>query len=383
MIWKRDANIFGLDYGLVITAVISFLVGKTAFSEGFQANGMLNIKYLDERTNVTQQQAETFAVSVQDCKWFITTAPLPYTVKNDIVCWEIGSEGSNEIYQVTKFNKQTLRSDSINNSVGVLDNDMVPDNIAGNNVSELWLALASSCYLDSVTNNVLEPAYKVMNPALRGKTYVVKAEWKRFDFPPRLPQRVTYTEDHIEGSYNGKIISRPAPHPFENGYTRAEYEALSFTNIGALILPMEFSFKDYAIVRTSKSNSHLVMYRIVDGYVTNVQQVCERSDFIPQLTDATYVDDRRFAKLSKPIISMPYMVTNRTWPQMNSLELQTLYKEDLSNQEAFDRNNINATANPSVRETKIRRLCVILFIILSLFPLGMFIQKTLRSRGKT
>jgi hypothetical protein len=63
--------------------------------------------------------------------------------------------------------------------------------------------------------------------------------------------------------------------------------------------------------------------------VTTVRTVCERTNFIPELTEATYVDDRRFARAPKPVEALSYMVTNNVWPATNVQWLQKSYQHEL------------------------------------------------------
>ncbi|MDR3457140.1 MAG: hypothetical protein P4N60_06810 [Verrucomicrobiae bacterium] len=370
-------------YESMIIAAIIVLFEVPSYSEEFQAEGVVNIKHMDERGNVTQQQSETFKVDVKGCQWFIVTTPYPLAAKADIIGWEIGSKGDNEICQVAKFNQQTLRADSFNNSVGFVERGVVPDNVAGNQVSELWLAFASGCYFDGLTNNMMKPVYDEMDPSMRGRYEVVKSRWQRFESSPKLPQRVVYTNNQIEGFYKGKTVKRPAPHPFENGYDRAEYESSSTTNVGGLVLPRKFSFKEYAVIQTAKADSHLVLYRVVEGYLTAAEPVCERTVFLPSLTDASYVDDARFARLPHPVISLSYMVTNRVWPQFDSPVLQNLYAEEARRQEAYTTNHVDTLLDGTGPGSKSKRLMVLLFLILSIFPLGYFIKRTWKAGGKT
>ena len=296
-------------------------------AQEFQASGMLTEEFVNASNGVSQERTEHFEISVRDCQWFITTTPYPLNKTNWV--WKIGSEGSNVIYQTTKFNE--ANSDSVNDSVGEIENDSVPNNVQGDVVSEIWLAYASACYLDSVTNNRLKPAYSLIDHDWRFEDYTVKADWKRFDSPPRLPQQIIYYEDKGVGFYGGKVREFPLPPPYTNGYTRAEYDAIATTNVGGLVIPRQFSFKEYAVMQTSSTNSHLMMWRVVTGWLSDAQPICERETFIPDITEPTYVEDDRFSKSNQPnpIAGMAYMITNGEWPSTNSPLLQKLYQHEL------------------------------------------------------
>ncbi|HEY5504357.1 MAG TPA: hypothetical protein VIK28_04295, partial [Sedimentisphaerales bacterium] len=112
------------------------------------------------------------------------------------------------------------------------------------------------------------------------------------------------------------------------GYTRASYHVDSVTNIGGLTLPTGFSFKEYYV----EWNSHpaeLKVMRIVQATVTSVRTVCQRTNFIPTISEPTYVGDDRFARTPQPIAELTYMVTNGIWPTTNVQWLKDLYQQDL------------------------------------------------------
>jgi len=354
-----------------------------SYAQEFQAEGVVKFKLLDSNGNIMQQQAEAFEVDVKGCQWFISTAPYPPSTNAEITSWEIGSDGGNEIHQVTRFNPKSLKADSLNNSVGFVENGAVPDNIAGNDVSELWLAFASNCYFDGITNHMLKPIYSELDHSSREGNQVVKAEWKRYDSAPKLPQSVAYIENQVMGYHNGVLKQHPAPHPFENGYIRAQYESSSTTNIGNLILPMEFSIKEYAVVAISKAESKRIMSREVEGYLTNSQPICTRNLFVPTLTDNTYVDDSRFSGVPSPVLSLTYMVTSHIWPGSNSPVLQELYAQEVRNQEAFNTNHADTLKDEYTQRADGKRLIVLLFLIVSIFPLGYFAKNNWKTNGKT
>ena len=146
--------------GLILASLI---MSDRVAGASFEAKGILNIKTIDIQ-NLQSELELNFDVSVAGCQWFIATAHHPMSDSHDISNWEIGSEGSNEIYQVAFYNKATLNPKSINDSIGFLEQDKVPQNVQGNTAAEIWLAFASACYMEHVTNNMLEPVYGL--PAL-------------------------------------------------------------------------------------------------------------------------------------------------------------------------------------------------------------------------
>ena len=163
---------------------------------------------------------------------------------------------------------------------------------------------------------------------MRNENWLEKADWKRFQNQPHLPQTLDYFNKNIIGVNGPKRFLFSPPFPFEKGFTEASYSVEEFTNIAGLTLPIKFSFKifylDWTLVPAQlKTNWNIL------GEVTNVRSACERTNFIPELTEPTYVDDRRFAHAKKPVEALAYMITNGDWPETNAQSLQKSYQDAL------------------------------------------------------
>ena len=359
-------------YGSFVICLISVFTLWRANAGGYQVKGILNIKILNEENKIISERDESFDVSVNGSQWFIATAAYPPSDKEDIANWEIGSEGSNEIYQVSLYNKARLNSKSLNDSVGMVEEDDVPLNLQGNQASELWLAFASSRYFDGITNGMLKPVYDLPNWSLRAQGYSDHATYERFESEPKLPKQVAYLNDKFLGLLRGKPKFIQLPAPFEKGFTRAEYKVILSTNVNGLMLPIEFTFTENAVLIT-KQKVQLLTYRIVDGTVTNLVPECNRESFIPNLTKATYIDDRRFDSLEKPVGALAYMVTNEIWPPMSSAFLQNLYKHEINVRAHMISTNLEAPIGLN-QHTKARKIVVILLFIPSLIILTFLLK---------
>jgi len=166
----------------------------------------------------------------------------------------------------------------------------------------------------------------MIDSSMRNEGWEDAARWKRFDGEPRLPQMVDYINEKDIGVNGWRRLFIPLPPPFVKGFTRASYTVDSVTNTGGLTLPTGFSFKEYYVERNTQP-AELKVMRIVLATVTSVRTVCERTNFIPTLTEATYIGDDRFARTPKPIAELPYMVTNGIWPTTNVQWLKDLYQQ--------------------------------------------------------
>ena len=318
----------GISMGILLAGgavtVYSSLPNKVAAAKfEFEADGELAVQQI-HGDKIISQESESFEVSVKDDKWFIATKPQPGSQPAVMARYEIGGE-NDTIYQVSYFAKKTL---ALNTAIGRIETATVPENYVGNQIAELWLAFASSHYLDGAKNGKLKPVYHMIDPSMRNEGWEDTAQWKRFDGEPRLPQMVDYINEKNIGVNGGRRLFIPLPPPFGKKFTRASYTVDSITNIGGLTLPTGFSFKGYYVEWNSQP-AELKVMRIVRATVTNVRTACERTNFIPTISEPTYIGDDRFARMPKPIAELTYMVTNGVWPATNAQWLQALYQFDL------------------------------------------------------
>jgi RNA polymerase sigma factor (sigma-70 family) len=334
MTWLKFKFALGVSMGILLAGgavtVYSSLPNKVAAANfEFEADGELTEQRI-HGDKIISQESESFEVSVKDDKWFIATKPQPGSQPAVMARYETGGE-NDTIYQVSYFDKKTLASNSLNTAntaIGRIETATVPENYVGNQVAELWLAFASSHYLDGAKNGKLKPVYHMIDPSMRNEGWEDPAHWKRFDGEPRLPRMVDYINEKDIGVNGGRRLLIPLPPPFEKGFTRASYNVDSATNIGGLTLPTGFSFKEYYVDWNSHPAKVKVM-RSVQANVTSVRTVCERTNFIPTLKEATYIGDDRFARAPQPVEELTYMVTNGIWPATNVQWLQKMYQDEL------------------------------------------------------
>jgi RNA polymerase sigma factor (sigma-70 family) len=331
MTWLKFKSALGISMGILLAGgavtVYSSLPNKVVAAKfEFEADGELTVQQI-HGDKILHQASESFQISVKDDKWFIVTKPQPGSQPAGIVRYEVGGE-NNTIYQVSYFDKKTLAPTSLNTAIGLVETAIVPKNIAGSQIAELWLAFASSHYLDGAKNGKLKPVYDMIDSKMRNEGWEDTAQWKRFDVEPRLPQMVDYINEKNVGVNGGQRLLIPLPPPFVKGFTRASYNVDLVTNVGGLTLPTSFSFKEYYVERNTQPAGLKVM-RIVQANVTGVRAVCERTNFIPTLTEATYIGDDRFARTPKPVAELTYMITNGIWPETNAQWLQKLYQFEL------------------------------------------------------
>ncbi|MGA2853824.1 MAG: sigma-70 family RNA polymerase sigma factor, partial [Verrucomicrobiota bacterium] len=241
----------------------------------YEADGKLTIQFIGVSNRVTSEESETFAISVKNGKWFIVTKPQSGLNSADIVRYEAGGDGQT-FYQVAYFDKKRIASNSLNTAIGLIENDAVPENLVGNHVSELWLALASSSYLNEARNGTAEPIYDLADPTMRSQGWVDKASWNRFPSPPHLPRDLVYSNTSIIGMNGPRRVVIPAPRPFENGFIRASYNVEEFTNVNGLTLPTRFSIEELYLDLAASPVGLKTNFNIF-GSVNIVRAVCGRT----------------------------------------------------------------------------------------------------------
>ena len=360
--------------GLILASLI---MSDRVAGASFEAKGILNIKTIDIQ-NLQSELELNFDVSVAGCQWFIATAHHPMSDSHDISNWEIGSEGSNEIYQVAFYNKATLNPKSINDSIGFLEQDKVPQNVQGNTAAEIWLAFASACYMEHVTNNMLEPVYGL--PALlRDQGFTERSIYEIFEAEPRLPSHIVYISDKLFGISGGQLTVVPLPSAFAGGIPRAEYQVTRTTNLSGLTLPTQFTFTEKMM--TPVGGHELRDFRIVEGTVTSLIPQCSRLNFRPNMGKATYIDERRFIHADKPVPALTYMVTNNIWPSMDSDFLEGLYKHETNVMAHIVSTNV--TEIPVLRPHPVRGIAVLFCLFVPSVIFSAFLLKTWHAGRKS
>ena len=326
MTWLKFKFALGIGMGILLAGgavtVYSALPTKVVAAKfEFEADGELTVQQINGDNKIILQESESFEVSVKDGQWFIVTTPQP-GFQPAIVRYEIGG-GNGTIYQVSYLDRKILEPNSLNTAMGNIGTDIVPKNIQGNQVAELWLAFASSPYFDGVKNGKLKPIYQMIASSTPNENLEDTAKWKRFDAEPRLPRQVDYINEKNIGVNGGQRLLFALPAPFEKGFTRASYHVDSATNVGGLTLPTGFSFKEFYVNQNTQP-AELKVMRIVQANVTSVRTVCQRTNFIPAISEATYIGDDRFARAPQPVEELVYRVTNGIWPATNVQWLQKM-----------------------------------------------------------
>ena len=155
----------------VVLAALT-LLGSNCFAAEYEVEGIITHRTFIQ--DVLQDViSRRFKVSVNDCKWLIRATELN---KDNYV--EIGFEDGTS-YNLASFYFKT--NGVINNILAaVIDPVEVPEGDASG-ISYLWLAYASSCYLEQAKSNYIAPVWDQEDRTLRFDDFKMKALWTQLD----------------------------------------------------------------------------------------------------------------------------------------------------------------------------------------------------------
>jgi hypothetical protein len=266
----------------------------------------------------------TFTIWVNGRKWFIETS---VNGRKDLEPYEDAYDGQ-YVYSLTTF----IDKLGAPHSSGIIESNDVPQE-SSFYASPIWLALGSSHYFQSITNNLFQPIWHLSDITLRNKRFSDVGKWIKQDASPFLPEEVTYYSDgkiYFTDSYGNSRVSR-YPAPYDNGFIEAEYNVITHTNVGGITLPQHFVFIRYMPRPYGRSTNDTVIMCKYDGTVTNISSENIREGYIPVLSPPTYVDDRRFGVAAKPVTDVEYVATNSWWPSVTNTVVARLYREKAFN----------------------------------------------------
>lgn len=200
-------------------------------------------------------------------------------------------------------------------------------------VSQIWLALASQCYLGGREEGSVDLSWFV-DPLLSQSQFKTYAKWSLDRGFPHLPESITYFFDRERflRAMNGTDYELTA-RPVANAPEWVIYSVDVFTNVYQLRLPKAFTFKGF---ESLSGPSRLVS--TYKGEVTNVFLGVDEHVLDKSFGKQTVVMDRRSLdpKLVTSKTQTPdYLVTNGVLPSLeNSLVQRAHVRARLAKLEA-------------------------------------------------
>ncbi len=182
----------------------------------------------------------------------------------------------------------------------------------------LWMAYASSKFLDGVRTNRLPAIWSSVLPMEIVTKHHEAANWKRSERPPFLPGEIHYlTDSNTVKFINGKhqVVPRDQPEP---QYTNAVYQVTEWVDYQGMTLPKAFVLTR----RTPIKHGHKLM-SVVTGTTLRVKMggVDMAAQPLP-LEGKKFILDYRTGAAQEPVAeSAKYLATN--WPSaQEALALQ-------------------------------------------------------------
>ena len=160
------------------------------------------------------------------------------------------------------------------------------------------------------TNSRLTPVYNPIASPHFNPDLQPEAKWELLKEPPHLPNSVVYLNDgriHSQNASNRPYYAKLG-HPYDRGFTDANYQITGVTNIGRLALPSGFIFQRF-MPGGGKSSTDLRVLTRAEATVTAARPGCSRSSLLPEVPARGVVLNHRLAGLSLGATQLLYRST--------------------------------------------------------------------------
>jgi hypothetical protein len=289
---------------LIAATGITIELARAAVAFEYEVEGKLENEGYLALGKVVKDATTYFTVSVKDCRWLIQFSADLSKVAGGYK--QVAFDGQNLYY----FG---VRRDSGKNAIwgGAVSRDTVPYSAAIPRAPIIWLAFASSCYLDAHPKKLLPPYSSAMVRA------EISAQVVRCSGGARLPRSIVFMDDGFDRTY-GKPKVRPAP--YDKGFTNAIFTALGFTKVAATEVPREFSLVVFRPSSEARSAGELEVAHVFRGIVTEIREGCTRTDFVPEIPLGIEgrISDTRLASRDA-IVPQPFAYRASNWLSMEQV----------------------------------------------------------------
>jgi hypothetical protein len=359
--YSAIASIWHMWHGMVIVSFAMSLVQVMGYELSLQGATKMRMYFPDR---IQEQSTVLFTINIRDCNWLLRFVRDEGTnAANARDYEEVSFDGTNVYYvcnMTTKIERQRSIGDKLdapNVALGRAYKGQLFHLRVADEVGPIWLAYASGCYLQSRTNQFIEPAM-VFDGS--GVTYgppkhaELRAQWTLSDSSPRFPVWLAYFSDGYMELPSGRVRR---PKPYDAGFTNAVYCVEAFTNANGLQIPLASSLKIFKMKPNATASTDLYLFAEYQMNVSNIAHSIDVVRFQPEIPGITVVHDERFGRQA-------YYATNK-WPTVEELRTGPYF-------EAVRR--INARHSATGNAAKWIRL---LFILLILLPLTLTVAKLL------
>lgn len=344
------------------------LLGPVLNGEVINIEGTFNYR-VTRNNQIKYVETKDFilAIDVNSDRWIIRTAKpgsINYTEKSYV---------GDALYTLSCEYLQT-NGNSFRANVGKIEEFPVPDP-DGSRINTLWLGYGSAAYFKKRTNNLVHPHWPLDDPGARLRGFTVEGRWALNKDALGLPISVVYLSDGIfrgVSDRTGQTVSFPEPPPFNQGFTQAVFMATLSTNVGAYRVPLEYTFKRFAI-----ENGKYELLTEETASARHVELRASRDNFLPLYIGKVDIGDGRFRV---PNFNHPnkfdyftYSSSNGVWPTFAQVAAKYGVLTDILQQHH----------GKTKREVgnKSKRIMILSVMLFSAVPLIMYlVQKHLKKR---
>ncbi len=311
MVWAKAKLGLVIGMGVLVAAAATTIIVKKNQKHAqaayeYEADGIFEGEQHLLLGDVKKWNPVSFKIYVRNGQWLIYI-PHPWGGAKYL---EIGFDGKT-MYHSGVLEKNAIPRTDLSALPGLWDGSVSFDSVpfAGPepHFPIIWLALASSRYLDDA-NDRLMPPYSTEVLRVR-----LPASVMRMDNPPRLPQTITFFNDGFD---RREGVPKKIHPPYDKGFTNAIYTVNTFTNIGGYSLPLTFNLKVFV---HTYSGSGITLSDEYNGTITNISAECPLTNFIPEVISEGRIRDTRFVSADAIRESPFYYKTNR-WLNTNEVE---------------------------------------------------------------
>jgi RNA polymerase sigma factor (sigma-70 family) len=323
LLWAKMKFAAGLGAGLLaVGAAVTLAVVDTNVLSAGRAQLVFSAQGICRFTAFNSTGAETtdypFTVSVSNGLWFMRITD----IRSNTVAgyFEIGCDGQRTYYvdyqeawaQAAALHRGTGNAENV--AVGIIGPQEVPHFPFAHQAGAIWLAYASGRYFDAATSPRLQPAATLL--VLFGRNVqpnsfaLQQAFWSRRQERPGVVASAVYLDDGIAGLRGGVPARWPAP--LDAGFTNAVYQALEYTNVGALSLPTRATLNTFA-PQLGDPRPRVVPKFTYEIMATNLTtSLLYTGGFRPQFPGKTFVNDMRFSTPDNDL-HVNYYVSDERW----------------------------------------------------------------------
>jgi len=357
----------GLLVGLVIAAG-----SQRALSETYEIKGSMTYELGNPDGQSFQQlpgMFRDFHVVVKDCTWNIKMWNPTPGLNGSILGWEHAWDGV-YLYKVVRFDQ---KNPNANNATCIIEKCEVPRDGPG---AHAWMALASSCVLDTAPRGLLLPITPMDNVTEHLQYLKWKASWQRSDSPPYLPTNVNYYDPgewRVWDTNRNRLVVK-LPKPYDSGFLSVKYEAKEFTNVAGLRFPLLATLELFQPKNNGKSTNEIYIGSRTTLRTTQVKLETSLGTVVPEVGGILYVGDRRVSGRHPLVDQLLYFTTNQSWLPEDDPMIEALFQENSIARELVQQDR---------RATRPRRSWVaatfaLLFLV---FPLAWLWLNKKRTRG--